>query len=267
MRRAAMGLTAATSGCFVLFLSMTVAQSRNGVTYISAQMCAVRGSTVDIRCTCRQPSTVKRRPVPVENILWFTEMQEDGPVDLRADSKYSGRVQYRCHEKSCTLTITNLRESDSAEYKFRFKHRRVGRFKGSPGVTLSVTDPDLRVQVRRSVFTWAQQFCQSTCHLPDRPSYIWYKNGQKIQEETSSSYSDYVDPAELFLCCERTCRFLCSSSVSPGAVDQNNSLSVSDLCRAEVPQPLQSSWWSFLRLVQERTEKYGRENVYSHGLL
>ncbi|XP_034739839.1 hemicentin-1-like [Etheostoma cragini] len=200
MRGAAMGSTAATSGFVVLFLSMTVAQSRNRVTYISAQICAVRGSTVDLRVICRQPSAVKRRPVPVENIIWFTEMQEDSPVDLRTDSEYAGRVKYYCDMMTCTLRITDLRESDSAEYKFRFKHRRVGRLKGSPGVTLSVTDPDLQVQVRRWYLTWAQQFCQSTCHLPDRPSYIWYKNGQKIQEETSSSYSDYVDPADSYSC-------------------------------------------------------------------
>ncbi|XP_029283157.1 carcinoembryonic antigen-related cell adhesion molecule 20-like [Cottoperca gobio] len=61
-------------------------------------------------------------------------------------------------------------------------------------------DPDVQVQVSRLFSPWAELQCHSTCHLPDRPSYLWYKNGQNLQEETSSSYSDYVDAADSFSC-------------------------------------------------------------------
>ncbi|KAM9363782.1 B-cell receptor CD22-like [Symphorus nematophorus] len=101
---------------------------------------------------------------------------------------------------TCTLRITDLRESDSSEYKFTFKTKQARKFTRLPGVTLSVTDPDLQVQVRRSYLTRAELFCYSACHLPERPSYIWYKNGQKVQEETFSSYSDYFDPADSYSC-------------------------------------------------------------------
>ncbi|KAF3688031.1 B-cell receptor CD22 B-lymphocyte cell adhesion molecule [Channa argus] len=38
--------------------------------------------------------------------------------------------------------------------------------------------------------TWAEVKCQSSC-LPDNPTFIWYKNGQKIWRETTSlSYED-----------------------------------------------------------------------------
>ncbi|XP_029283156.1 titin-like [Cottoperca gobio] len=195
-----MGVTAATSGFVVLFLSVSVVQSSSRLTYISAHICAVRGSTVDIRCACRRPSTVRRSSVPVEKILWFTDMQDEGPVDLSTDSEYAGRVKYYCDKTTCTLRITDLRESDSAEYKFKFKDKPSRRFTRSPGVTLSVTDPDVQVQVSRSFSPWAELQCHSTCHLPDRPSYLWYKNGQNLQEETSSSYSDYVDAADSFSC-------------------------------------------------------------------
>ncbi|XP_078022568.1 cell adhesion molecule CEACAM5-like [Epinephelus lanceolatus] len=199
MRGAAMGSSAA-SGFIVLFVYMSVAQSRHVLTYISAQICAVRGSTVDIRCSYRQLPTVKRHSVPVERILWFTEMQDKEPVDLRTNMEYAGRTKYYCDRTTCTLRIVGLRETNSAEYKFKFKDRPMKRFIASPGVTLSVTDPDLQVQVRRSYSTWGKLFCHSTCHLPDRPSYIWYKNGQRIQTETSSSYSDYFDAADSYSC-------------------------------------------------------------------
>uniref|UniRef100_A0A3B4WRW4 B-cell receptor CD22 n=1 Tax=Seriola lalandi dorsalis TaxID=1841481 RepID=A0A3B4WRW4_SERLL len=168
------------------------------LTYISAEICAVRGSTVDIRCSYRRPSTVKRRSVPVEKVLWFSDMQDEGPVDLRTDPEYTGRVKYYCDKTTCTLRIADLRESDSAEYKFKFKHKRNKRFTNSPGVTLSVID--LQVQVTRPYSLWADLFCSSSCLLPDRPSYIWYKNGQKIQDQASVSYADYFDPADGISC-------------------------------------------------------------------
>nr|XP_033945003.1 B-cell receptor CD22-like [Pseudochaenichthys georgianus] len=200
MRAAAMGPSAATGGFVVFFLSVSVVQSRKG--YISVEMCAVRGSTVDIRCSYRAPSTRKRSSVSVKNVLWFTDTQEEGPVDLSSDSEYAGRVKYYCDKTTCTLRISDLRESDSAEYKFKFKDRPSKRFTQS-GVTLSVTAPDVQVQVSRLYISWVELQCRSSCHLPDRPSFLWYKNGQKIREETSSSYSDYFLPADSYSCAVR----------------------------------------------------------------
>ena len=78
--------------------------------------------------------------IQVKRIFWFTKVSNNEPVDLRTDSEYSGRVQYHCDKNDCTLRITDLRESDSAEYKFRFiTNQPGGRFTGSPGVTLTVT--------------------------------------------------------------------------------------------------------------------------------
>ena len=123
-------------------LCVTVIQGQNGwgVTYTSTQICAFKRSTVDIPCTYRYPSTESNQITGVQERLWFTKGSINTPVDLKKDSDYTGRVQYHCDEKSCTLTITDLRESDSAEYKFRFiTNHTLGGFTGSPGVTLSVT--------------------------------------------------------------------------------------------------------------------------------
>ena len=122
--------------------SVTAAKRQNdwGVTYTSTQICAFKGSTVDMNCTYRYTSRINDHDTEVERTFWYTKLSNKEPVDLRTDSKYAGRVQYHCDKNDCTLTITDLRESDSAEYKFRFiTNDPGGKYTGSPGVTLTVT--------------------------------------------------------------------------------------------------------------------------------
>uniref|UniRef100_UPI003AAF314F sialoadhesin-like n=1 Tax=Centroberyx gerrardi TaxID=166262 RepID=UPI003AAF314F len=187
-------------------LCVTVVQGQDdwGVTYTSTEICALKGSTVDIRCTYRYPAYLDNLTVTAEKALWFTKQEGDEPVDLRTDSEYEGRVEYHGDQKNCSLRITDLRETDSAVYKFRFiTNHPTGRFTGSPGVTLTVTT-DLQVQVTKlSVYqfsTWAELKCQSSCRLAGRPSYVWYRNGQKMKEGTSSSYSGYFYPGDSYSC-------------------------------------------------------------------
>ncbi|XP_036952715.1 sialoadhesin-like isoform X2 [Acanthopagrus latus] len=195
-----MSLSAAVSGFVVFLLSVSVIQGQDGwgVTYSSTEVCAFKGSTVDMSCTYRYPSTVQR----VENRFWFRTVQNENYVDLKNEPGYSGRVQYDCINKDCSLKITDLRESDSAEYKFRFiTDQEGGTYTGSPGVTLTVTDPDLQVQVSRSSYSsWRDLKCHSSCRLPDRSSYIWYKSGEKIPSQTSSTYSNYFNYADSYSC-------------------------------------------------------------------
>lgn len=121
-----------------LLCSVTVGQSARRLKCISTDICALSGSTVDIRCFYRRPSAVKR-PVKTERIMWFTEAQVQEPLDLKEDPAYSGRVKYFCDPASCTLRITALRESDSSVYKFALRSGKNGNSSASPGVTLSVT--------------------------------------------------------------------------------------------------------------------------------
>uniref|UniRef100_A0A8C4GYF5 B-cell receptor CD22 n=1 Tax=Dicentrarchus labrax TaxID=13489 RepID=A0A8C4GYF5_DICLA len=190
--------------CAPNVLCVTVVQGQNGwgVTYTSTQICALKGSTVDISCTYRHPSRINGHDTEVEEKMWFTRARNNDYVDIRSDPEYLGRVQYIRGNNDCTLRITDLRESDSAEYKFRFiTNQHDGKYTGSPGVTLSVTD--LQVQVSRLLVyesnNWADLKCHSSCRLPDRLHYVWYKNGQKMERRTSS-YSVSVYPADSFAC-------------------------------------------------------------------
>nr|XP_033481151.1 sialic acid-binding Ig-like lectin 12 [Epinephelus lanceolatus] len=194
-----MSFKAAASGFVVLLLFVSVIQGQNvwGVTYTSTEICALKGTTVEIRCSYRYPSRINGRATTVEKTFWFTKMNGPVPVDLTTDPQYSGRVQDHCENNNCTLKIKDLRESDSAEYKFMFiTNQPGGSSTGSPGVTLSVTD----LKVNFNFGSSSPVLCRSSCHLPGNYSYIWYKNGQKIPEETSYSYQGSVDLSYSYSC-------------------------------------------------------------------
>uniref|UniRef100_A0A671TGX3 B-cell receptor CD22 n=1 Tax=Sparus aurata TaxID=8175 RepID=A0A671TGX3_SPAAU len=124
-----------------------------------------------VRMTGEYPSWKYGRYTEVKETFWFTKLSGKEPVDLRTDSDYQDRVEYSCSEKSCTLRITDLRESDSAEYKFRFiTNQPGGRYTGSPGVTLRVTvSPSAEIVEGSSVTL--------TCSSDANPAakYTWYK--------------------------------------------------------------------------------------------
>uniref|UniRef100_A0A7N8WKF5 Ig-like domain-containing protein n=1 Tax=Mastacembelus armatus TaxID=205130 RepID=A0A7N8WKF5_9TELE len=131
------------------------------------------GSTVNIRCTYTYPSNVS-----VQETFWFTKGTYTDPVDLKTQSEYSDRVQYQCKDKTCTLTIRDLRETDSAQYQFRFiTNQPGGDFTGSPGVTLTVTG------------NTTPNLCLTfSCSRTNQPDYIWYMNGQRKTKFDLSGY-------------------------------------------------------------------------------
>ncbi|XP_039657054.1 B-cell receptor CD22-like isoform X4 [Perca fluviatilis] len=195
-----MSLTAAASGFIVFLLSVQVIQGQYGwgVTSTITQICALQGSTVELPCTYRYPFAMRSQTTQVEKRFWFTKGRHYEPVDLKTDSDYTGRVEYLFHNDDCTLRIRDLRERDSAEYKFRFITNH-GGFTGSPGVTLSVTVPDLQVQVTRS-WTQGELRCHSSCNVSDNPSYVWFNNGQKMDGATSSSLRLSVEDNNSYSC-------------------------------------------------------------------
>ncbi|XP_033985911.1 basement membrane-specific heparan sulfate proteoglycan core protein-like [Trematomus bernacchii] len=195
-----MSLKAAASGLVVFLLSVQVVQGQDGwgVTYTSTKICAVTGSSVEIRCSYKYPSPWGGRVNTVEKTFWFTKWNNKKPVDLKTVSEYAGRVENLCEKNICTLRIRNLRESDSDEYKFRIEtNQEGGRYFGTPGVTLSLTD--LSVQVESKDPSSANLKCQSSCVVPDN-DYVWYKNGEKIQTATSSYLQVKFNYPESYSC-------------------------------------------------------------------
>ncbi|XP_053473338.1 B-cell receptor CD22-like [Ictalurus furcatus] len=153
------------------------------VTYSTHTICSVIGSSVDIHSYYTFPNRYK-----VTKSVWFIKEQAGiEVVDVREDEEYQGRVQYtQISQNNCSLRITNLRERDAQTYRFRF-YTDGGKYTGDPGVSLSVTD------LKVTVSDWSEQYmklsCITTCTLSNNPTYIWYKNGQRVSECKSASCS------------------------------------------------------------------------------
>ncbi|XP_045568578.1 sialoadhesin-like [Salmo salar] len=191
-----MALRTAGSVLVVFLWSVAVVLGQYGwsVTYTTQSICTLEGSTVELSCSIRYPSGT------VTSTVWFTKWGTGvEPEDLGQDPEYAGRLEYHGDKKNGhNLRITDLREKDSATYKFRFITDQTGRkYTGDPGVTLSVTALQVMVTPPR----WATSktlTCSTTCTLTDNPTYIWYKNGQHLDESTSPQYkysvsSNYED--------------------------------------------------------------------------
>ncbi|XP_062311865.1 uncharacterized protein LOC134016535 [Osmerus eperlanus] len=170
------------------------------VTYSTRRLCVLKGSSVDISCTYYSYYTVT-------SSFWFSPGRRDGwrdrsgPEDLAGDPEYAGRVQSSGTErKSSTLTITHLRERDSGEYRFTFKTRDPLYDWGDSfsGTTLTVTG----LQVKVTPSTWGEKTltCSSTCPLTGNPSYIWYKNGQHVQQASSQQLSVSSNSQDRYSC-------------------------------------------------------------------
>ncbi|XP_041731696.2 B-cell receptor CD22-like isoform X2 [Coregonus clupeaformis] len=194
-----MALRTAGSVLVVFLWSVAAVLEQNGwsVTYTTHSICTLKVSSVELSCSYTYPSWYN-----VIKTFWFTKVYPmDNYVSVSDDLDYKGRVTYRSDKKNVhTLKITDLRESDSATYKFRFiTDQTGGRYFGDPGVTLSVTD----LQVKVTTTWWSTALtCSTTCTLTDNPNptYIWYRNSKIVQEDSSPSYSVYINTDDSFYC-------------------------------------------------------------------
>ena len=137
-------------------VSVVLGQDGWSVTYTTQSICTLKGSTVDLSCSYTYPSGT------VTTSFWLkTHNAEGNPVSLSGEPDYKGRVMnHRDKKNGHTLTITDLRESDSATYMFSFiTDQTRGRYTGSPGVTMSVTGNIKSNQIKSNqilfvTYTW-----------------------------------------------------------------------------------------------------------------
>ncbi|XP_051755801.1 B-cell receptor CD22-like [Ctenopharyngodon idella] len=167
----------------LIFLLMIhgVSSADWGVSYSPSHICALKDSSVIMRCTYTYPTGHQ-----IKNMFWTKDtvkMGEEYP-DLSEDPEYSQRLQYLGDkQQNCTIRLSHVTLKDSHEYYFRFiTDKSDGKWTGKPGVTLSVTDLQVESPERVTEGDSVRLTCKSSCTLTDRATFIWYRNSQPLTE-------------------------------------------------------------------------------------
>ncbi|XP_035376565.1 uncharacterized protein LOC118240407 [Electrophorus electricus] len=177
-----------TSGNFTvatILMLLAGAQSQESVTLSSQSLCALTGSEVQIPCKyTSSSSSVRARE-------WYQVQRSDGePQDLSKDPQYLGRVSISTLWNDCTLIMYNVKVSDSGVYNFRFRTWSSEWISASSGLTLTVTDLQVKVDPETVGQREVKLTCSSTCSFSKTPQYYWYRNGQ---------YRSYRNDASIML--------------------------------------------------------------------
>ncbi|XP_029951128.1 uncharacterized protein LOC115391149 [Salarias fasciatus] len=144
------------------------------VVYASRRICALKGSSVNISCQYDYSESFK----PKSN-NWYQTKRE-----MKVLTEDGGKVQFDGSKKNQhILTLRNVQKNDSAEYRFNVGefHGYINLF-GSPGVTLIVTDLEVKVTPSPEV-TEGQRVtltCSTSCPLTHNSNYMWFFNGEPL---------------------------------------------------------------------------------------
>ncbi|XP_048046519.1 B-cell receptor CD22-like isoform X4 [Megalobrama amblycephala] len=169
----------------LIFLLMIhgVSSADWGVSYKPLHICALNNSSVIMSCTFTYPTGHQ-----ISKVFWTKDtVRGKEPPDLSEDPEYSQRLQYLGDkQQNCTMRLSHVTQKDSNKYYFRFITNKFdGKWIGTPGVTLTVTDDfDLQVESPERVTEGdsVRLTCKSSCTLTDRATFIWYRNSQPLTE-------------------------------------------------------------------------------------
>ncbi|XP_076874779.1 B-cell receptor CD22-like isoform X1 [Brachyhypopomus gauderio] len=159
-----------TSGNVVMAaILMLLAGAQNSLALSSQSLCAVTGSIVNIPCSIYDSSITERQ--------WYQVQRSDGESqDLSTNPQYSGRVSISTLRNDCTLTIKDVTGSDSGVYNFRFRTQGDEWIYFSPGVTLTVTDLQVKVDPETVGQREVKLTCSSTCNITEALWSRWFWN-------------------------------------------------------------------------------------------
>ncbi|XP_049325946.1 B-cell receptor CD22 [Astyanax mexicanus] len=247
----------------MIFSSGDGAQSDWGVTYYPESICALKGSTVNMSCTYKYP-TSSTNPYIVQTAFWtkndrLTSGFSEFP-NLSTESEYKGRVQYFGNNINYSiLSLSNVTENDQRNYYFRFiTNKEGGKWWGAGGIALSVTG--LQVEGPETVREGGKVTltCKTTCNLTSNSTYTWYRNGLYIDSSTKQLYLQLVsrEDAGRYSCAvlgqdlrspEVTLNVLygpksTSVSISPsGEIVEGSSVTLN--CSSDGNPPVQYTWY------------------------
>ncbi|XP_056128025.1 B-cell receptor CD22-like [Rhinichthys klamathensis goyatoka] len=150
------------------------------VSYSPSHICALKDSTVIMRCSYTYPTGHQ-----IKEAFWTKEFIKGVEFpDLSNDTEYSQRLQYLGdQQQNCTVRLSHVTQKDSHMYYFRFiTDITEGKWIGVPGVNLTVTDLQVESPERVTEGDSVSLTCKSSCALTDRATFIWYRNSQPLTE-------------------------------------------------------------------------------------
>ncbi|XP_052394275.1 uncharacterized protein LOC127942537 [Carassius gibelio] len=178
----------------ILILHISGSLTLDRISVSCENICALSETNVQLKCSYDEDN--------IKSVFWFSEKQSTNwrknnePEDLTLDSDYSGRVKYEISSSYSTLTISDVRETDSGEYQLMFIMKDGVKHLSSAAVSLTVTDLQVRMNPE-STNRKHQKIdltCETSCDLTSRPqNYYWKKNGQ-YKKDLSHSRSITVSP-------------------------------------------------------------------------
>ncbi|XP_037399190.1 B-cell receptor CD22-like [Pygocentrus nattereri] len=178
----------------LLFISGVVAQDGWGVDYKDQYICALKGSTVTMRCTYTYPSG----PV-VQKAFWTKQWGQDLQVEVPERVIEGDEVTLTC-KTTCSLTVrptfTWYRKGHplssrtdqlhlqpvSREDADRYRCAVLGL--RSPEVTLNVRYLQVEVPERVIEGDEVTLTCKTSFSLSYRPTFTWYRNGHYLSSRT-----------------------------------------------------------------------------------
>ncbi|XP_050957592.1 B-cell receptor CD22-like [Labeo rohita] len=278
-----------------LLLIHRVSSADWGVSYSHSHICALKNSSVIMRCSYTYPTGYQ-----IMNVFWTKthdkKASEEYP-DLSEDPEYSQRLQYLGDkQQNCTIRLNHVTQKDSHMYYFRFTTKKRGKKQNvTPGVNLTVTDLQVESPERVTEGDSVRLTCKSSCTLTDRATFIWYRNSQPLTErrdrnnelllqsvrrEDAGRYScalhghTYISPAVHLNVMYAPKRV--SVSISPsGEIVEGDSVNLS--CSSDSNPPAKLDWfkgkmfvasgriYSISKISSDYSGEYKCKSINEHG--
>ncbi|KAM4735279.1 B-cell receptor CD22-like [Anableps anableps] len=156
------------------------------VTFENKDYCALKGSSVEFRCSYSYPDHES-----IRETAWHKGMLQNGSwksVTLSVLPSYKGRFEYQGdHIHNCSLVLCDLQENDTGHYYFWFDTDKFGR-RSKQSVYLSVTG--LKASIRPSIVRPGHTVtleCQTECQTP---RIIWFRDGRTVTEPSFQAQAE-----------------------------------------------------------------------------
>ncbi|XP_023132630.2 B-cell receptor CD22-like isoform X2 [Amphiprion ocellaris] len=156
------------------------------VTFENPNPCAVKGSSVEFRCSYNYPDREIAR-----KIAWYKGQFIDGDwkrIALSDIPSYQNRSEYLGDlQHNCSLEIQDLQDDDAGYYYFRFDTDKYGR-RSKESVYLTVTELKARVNPKRvRAGDTVTLECGASCPLSTT---VWFKDGHPVSKPNFTAQAE-----------------------------------------------------------------------------